>query len=223
MQEPSNQDNPPRRIEVADDAPDRAPAPPETPDRDEPAFRVEDRRHWTHAEGEPAGTEAPAPRAPALLDEYRARAEGAEQKLHEYIEAFKQFRREQDEFRERLGRDVDRRVELQFGTLLQELLETLDDLDLALEHAGAVPQAVPLVRGLELARKRFLDALERHGVQQFAPVGEFDPNEAEAVRVDAVADRSLAGTVTLVLRPGYRLGERIVRPARVAVGRHEPG
>ena len=219
MQEPSNPNHPPRRIEIADEAPERRP--PESGDRGEPAFRVEDRRHWTHG-AEESSAEAAPPRAPALLDEYRLRAESAEQKLQEYIEAFKQFRREQDEFRERLGRDVDRRVELKFGALLQELLETLDDIDLALEHAGDVPQAAPLARGLELARKRFLEALERHGVQQFAPGGEFDPNEAEAVRVDAVSDPSRAGAVTQVLRSGYRLGERVIRPARVAVGRLEP-
>ena len=186
-------------------------------------FRFEDRRHSAHgtAEDEGAREPEPSPRAPTIVDEYRTRAEAAEQKLQDYIEAFKQFRREQDDFRERLGRDVDRRVELKFGSLVQELFEALDTLDLALAHVAEVPEAAPLAQGLELARKRFLEALERQGVLQFSPSGEFDPNDAEAVRVDPVPSRELGGVVTEVLRPGYKLGERVVRPARVAVGRYE--
>jgi len=222
MKDASNNDTQPREIEIVDEATGRGRSRPEEVQSGEPAFRVEDRRHWTHAAEEAGEPEPTPPRVPGLVDEYRARTETAEQKLQDYIEAFKQFRREQDDFRERMGRDVDRRVELKFGTLVNELLEALDDLDLALEHAGDVPQAAPLTQGLALARKRFLEALDRHGVLQVWPEGEFDPNEAEAVRVDPVDDRSLAGTVTQVLRPGYRLGERIIRPARVAVGRHDP-
>ena len=184
-------------------------------------FRFEDRRHSAHGTADEEGAPDPSPRAPGLIDEYRARTEAAEQKLQEYIEAFKQFRREHDEFRERLGRDVDRRVELKFGSLVEELFEALDSLDLALAHVAQVPQAAVLAQGIELARKRFLEALERQGVEQVSPTGEFDPNMAEAVRVDPVANRAQAGTVTEVLRTGYKLGERIIRPARVAVGRYE--
>jgi molecular chaperone GrpE len=188
---------------------------------DDPSFRFEDRRHWMHPDDEEPAEEV-APRAPSMIDEYRGRTEAAEKKLQEYIEAFKGFKKEQDEFRERLRRDVDRRVELKFGGLVEELLEAMDNLDLALEHVNEVPEAEPLARGVELARKRFLEALERHGVEQIHPVGqEFDPNQAEAMRVDPVGDPEMSGKVTDVLRPGYRLGERIVRPARVAVGRRD--
>lgn len=188
----------------------------------EESFRVEDRRHTAHAEEmETDGTtdEATA-RPPGIIGEYQARAEAAEQKLQEYIEAFKQFRTEQDTFRERLGRDVDRRVNLQFGGLVESLLEVLDNLDLALEHVEQVDEAAPLAKGVELARRSFLETLERNGVERIEPHGqEFDPNDAEALRVDQVTDPSMAGKVTAVLRPGYRLGERVIRPARVAVGR----
>jgi molecular chaperone GrpE (heat shock protein) len=121
-----------------------------------------------------------------------------------------------------MSRDVDRRVELQFGGLVEELLDAMDNLDLALEHVNEVPEAEPLARGVELARKRFLEALERHGVEQVDPEGdEFDPNEAEAMQVEPVSEPEMSGRVTRVLRPGYRLGERVIRPARVAVGRHD--
>ena len=101
-----------------------------------------------------------------------------------------------------------------------ELLESMDNLDLAVSHVNGVPEAAPLAEGVEMARRRFLSTLEQHGVEKISPEGSlFDPNEAEAVRVDSVKSPDDDGKVTEVLRPGYRLGERIIRPARVAVGR----
>jgi len=189
-------------------------------EQDDESFRFEDRRHWAHPDEEPA--QESAPRSPSMIDDFRDRTEAAESKLQEYIEAFKGFKKEQEDFRTRLNRDVDRRVDLQFGGLVEELLEAMDNLDLALEHVNEVPEAEPLARGVELARKRFLEALERHGVEKLDPLGdEFDPNEAEAMRVDPVTEPELSGKVTDVLRPGYRLRDRVIRPARVAVGRHE--
>ena len=189
-------------------------------DQDDESFRFEDRRHSAHPEEEPAQESVPRP--PSMIDDYRERTEAAEGKLQEYIEAFKGFKKEQEEFRGRLNRDVDRRVDLQFGGLVEELLEAMDNLDLALEHVNEVPEAQPLARGVELARKRFLEALERHGVEKLDPRGEeFDPNEAEAMRVDPVAEPEMSGKVTDVLRPGYRLRDRVIRPAQVAVGRHD--
>jgi len=186
-------------------------------------FAFHDKRHSAREDGNesPCGESDASPRTPTLLDEYRERTEAAERKLQEYIEAFKEFKQEQDAFRTRLGRDVERRVELQFGSLVESLLEVVDNLDLALEHVGEVPEAVQLARGVDLARRSFLETLERNGVERVSPLeAEFDPNEAEALRVDEVDDPRLSGKVTEVLRPGYRLGERVIRPARVAVGRH---
>jgi molecular chaperone GrpE len=185
-------------------------------------FRVEDRRHWAHGDGEAEEVdgEVAEVKQPTLLDEYRQRAEASEKKLQEYIEAFKKYREEHEEYRLRLSRDVERRVELSFGELVGELLESMDDLDLAVEHVNAVPEAEPLAKGVEMARKRFLDILERNGVQKVSPEGAlFDPNEAEAVRVDELDSPDDDGKVTETLRPGYRLGDRIIRAARVAVGR----
>ena len=192
----------------------------------ESTFRVEDRRHWADpadendSAGERRDTQA---RSPSVVDEYRERAEAAEARLQEYIEAFKRFRAEQDEVRARLTRDIDRRAEGRFGDLVSRLLETVDDLELALDHARNTPAATSLVTGVELARKRFLDSLLAAGVERFGEAGvPFDPNEAEAVRVDPVSTAAADGTVTEVLQPGYRLGGRVLRATRVAVGRHHP-
>jgi len=193
----------------------------ETPDADaRPEIRVEDKRHWARgasAEDEPA---TPPSTVPSVVDEYRARAEAAEAKLQEYIAAFKQWQAEQEQTRLRLNRDTDRRADLRFAGLAGELLVLLDDLQLALGHARAVPQAAPLAQGIDLAVSRFLSALERSGIERIAPDGTpFDPTRDEALRVDPVDDPERDGTVTETLRPGFRLGETLVRPARVAVGK----
>ena len=211
-----------RKIEIHDANDQDAPVAKEHGDeqQEDDAFRVDDRRHWVSPDDEPA--REVTPRSPSMIDEYRERTEASEKKLQEYIEAFKGFKKEQEQFRERLNRDVDRRVDLQFGGLVEELLDAMDNLDLALEHVADVPEAEPLARGVELARRRFLEALERHGVEKVDPAGEdFDPNEAEAIRVDPVSEAAMSGKVTDVLRPGYRLRDRVIRPARVAVGRHD--
>jgi len=188
----------------------------------EPEFTVKDRRHWTHdaPAGDPA---AGTPARPGILDEYRQRAEAAERKLHEYIEAFRVHQQEQEAFRERLQRDVERRADLRFTELVGELLPLLDDLELSLAHVGGVEAARPLAAGVTMARDRFLEALARRGVERLCPDGEpFDPERAEAVRVDPVGELQRDGMVLETLQAGYRLGKRVLRAARVVVGRYAP-
>ncbi len=187
---------------------------------EESEFKVDDRRHWKQ-EGEDGAEDLSeaAPVRPTIIEEYRKRAEQAEQKLLEYIDAFKQFRKEQEDVRVRLNRDVQRKVELQFGELVGELLLSIDDLDLALAHVGDGEGAQNLARGVQMGRNKFIETLERHGVERLEPDGEeFDPNTTEAIRMDSVgADKD--GKITETLRPGYRLGRHIIRAAQVAVGR----
>lgn len=190
-----------------------------------PKLKVEDRRHWAReADDDEDGPGETASTAPTVVDELRQRAEAAERRLQEYIEAFKAAQAEQERVRERLARDVERRVDLRFGSLVADLLASVDDLDLALDHAKDNDAAKPLADGVALARDRFLGSLEKAGVERVDPTGEvFDPNSAEAVRVDPVADAERNDVVTETIRPGFRIGDLVIRPARVAVGRLAPG
>jgi molecular chaperone GrpE len=191
-------------------------------DDNESPFKVQDRRHWAREDRDDDEPEETASTRPTIVEEYEERARAAEARLQEYIAAFKEAQAEHDAFRERLGKDVDRRVALQFAELISELLLSVDDLELALGHVDQVPEAKPLAEGVALARDRFLASLERHGVEKVDPTGEeFDPNTSEAVRVDPVDETERDGKVTETVRPGYRLGDHVVRPARVAVGRRK--
>jgi molecular chaperone GrpE len=188
----------------------------------EEEFTVQDRRHSANENGTEDDNGSVEPRKPTIIDEYRQRTEEAEKQLQEYIEAFKQREREHDDVRLRLERDVDRKVELKFGGLARELLETMDVLDLSLSHMpdDPDPEMNSLANGVKMARDGFLATLERHGIERIAPDGEpFDPNVAEALRVDPVDSADRDGKVTETLQPGYRLGDFVIRAARVAVGR----
>ena len=190
-------------------------------DEAQPEIKVEDRRHWARDRSKDNDDELQVPDTrPTIIDEYRQRAEQAEIQLQEYIAAFKKVKNEQEQFRARLQNDIDRRVELQFGGLVEELLEGLDELDLALSHVADVPEARSLATGVKLVRDRFLATLMKHGVERIDPVGEtFDPNLAEAIGMEPVEDESMDGRVTTTYRAGYVLGDRVLRPARVAVGK----
>lgn len=157
----------------------------------------------------------------AEFEAMRARAETAEGKLYDFAAALNQFKAEQEKVRARLERDIAAKVETRFATLVADLLEAVDDLDRALEHARGIPPAEPIVQGLEMARDRFVAMLLKNGVERLDLEGTpFDPNEAEALALETVTDAALDGRVVRIVLPGYRIGARVIRPARVIVGRN---
>jgi molecular chaperone GrpE len=157
---------------------------------------------------------------PEEVEALRARAEGAERKLREIQATFVSAKAELDATRARLERDLDRKVELRFADLVTNLLDCADDLDRAVEHGSTIAAALPVVRGVEIARERFLSALVKAGLERIDSVGAaYDPNTAEAVAVVPVSDPAQHDTVVATERAGYKLGSRVVRPARVIVGR----
>jgi molecular chaperone GrpE len=188
-------------------------------------IKVEDKRHWARNpadDEDEAADAAPPPPAvdPAELAAMTARAELAEKKLREVQEAFLSARSDLDRTRERLERDLERKVDIRFGDLVADLLETSDDLDLAIEAGSAIEEARPVVHGVAIARDRFLAALTRMGIERIDPGGQaFDPHLAEAVATAPVDDPALHDTVVQVARVGYKLNDRVIRPARVVVGR----
>jgi molecular chaperone GrpE len=192
-------------------------------DRRHGARRDDDAEESPDREGANGEGAVPATVDVAELEAARSRAEAAERKLREVQEAFLTARSDLEKARERVERDLERRVGQKFGDLVADLLESLDDLDRALAAGARIPAAASVLEGVTIVRDRFLTDLQRAGVDRIDPTGEpFDPNVAEAVGVAPVDDPAKAGTVVQVVRAGYRLGDRVFRPARVLVGRHVP-
>ena len=107
----------------------------------------------------------------------------------------------------------------------RDVLDIADNLQRALDavpaeaRANADPGLTALIEGVELTERSLLNALEKHGVKKFDPIGQkFDPNFQQAMF--EVPDPSVpSGTVVQVVQAGYTIGERVLRPALVGVAK----
>ena len=119
-----------------------------------------------------------------------------------------------ENYRKRVARDAAQAQDRGVAKLAKELLPALDNLDRAIEAAEAED---PLLAGVRLVRSEIAATLARVGIEAFAPLGErFDPNQQEAMAQQPV-EGAASGTVAEVYQDGYRMGETIIRPARVLV------
>jgi len=134
----------------------------------------------------------------------------------EYLALAQRTQADFENYRKRVARESALAQERGVAKLVNELLPALDNLDRALAAAAADD---PLLEGVRLVRSELSAALARVGVESFAPLGQkFDPalHEAMATTSHAGSGRE-EGTIVEVYQPGYRLGEQIIRPARVVV------
>jgi molecular chaperone GrpE len=135
-------------------------------------------------------------------------------------EVLDQLRRERANFlnyKRRVERERASDRELAQGDLLRYLIPFLDDLDRAL---GLIPpelEAHPWARGTALSRDRLQSAFDEFGIERIGAEGEpFDPARHEALFFDTHPDAT-EQRIGSVIRPGYRVGDRLVRPAQVSV------
>jgi molecular chaperone GrpE len=133
----------------------------------------------------------------------------------EYLALAQRTQADFENFRKRVARDAASAQERGVATLAKELLPALDNLDRAI---GAAAADDPLLQGVRLVRQELGAALARCGIESFCSVGEaFDPNLHEAVATAPALDGAPSGSVVEVYQAGYRLGDSVIRPARVVV------
>ena len=126
-----------------------------------------------------------------------------------------------DAARRRLAADADRELEQRTRALLRHFLDVVDDLDRAIEATRKLEHNPEVLAGIELVRRELLAHLGQLGVAHVPALGEpFDAHRHEAMALVPVTDAAQDGRVVAVLREGYSVGEDILRPARVAVGKH---
>ena len=140
----------------------------------------------------------------------------------EYLDLLQRTRAEYLNYRKRVEREKLRLSDLAVGAFVLKLLPVIDDFDRALAHVDQTPDLETFARGIQLIENKLYDVLKASRVEVVAPEGQrFDPSEHEAVHVeytDDVPDQ----TVVEVLRRGYRLDDRILRPAQVRVAMRPP-
>jgi molecular chaperone GrpE len=181
--------------------------------------KVVDRRWWTH--GDTGVTaEAGRPRKPSYLEDLEQQLAEKDKAIQAHAQRYRDSATEFEQVRARLRRDVDKEVDRARRALLDDLLDVADNLDRAIAAAVSGPADPGLLRGVQLVRDLFLSRLASYGVTPFAAEGApFDPHRHEAVSIVPVADPAHDDHVVHVIRAGYAIGEDVLRPATVAVGR----
>ena len=132
---------------------------------------------------------------------------------------------EMENLRRRTDREVKDARAYGISGFARDVLDIADNLQRALDavpaeaRANADPGLKALIEGVELTERSLHNALEKHGVKKFEPIGEkFDPNVQQAMY--EVPDESVpSGTVVHVVQAGYMIGDRVLRPALVGVAK----
>jgi len=193
-------------------------------DNEQNELRVTDRRRvYLDDEGaERVNTETEQPSLkPSYVEELEARTKAAEKQVQEVQARFEQLRqqlqRETDETRQRLNRSADERAAGEKAKFIASLLPALDNLNRAAAAGDAPREAI--LEGIRSIASTFEAALTSAGVEPLQSVGEeFNPELHEAVDTEET-DAEMDGRVIEEYSRGFRMGDRLLRPARVKVGR----
>jgi molecular chaperone GrpE len=160
-------------------------------------------------------TEEPTQQEEVAEQSLEERLAEAEAKAEEYLATAQHVAADFENYRKRAARDQESLVARAHERLVKALLPILDDLERALEAASAHEEAT-LEEGVSLVHRSLADLLAREGVDEIATDGAFDPHVHEAL-LSQPAEDAEPGSVLQVLQKGYRLGDVVVRPARVIV------
>lgn len=166
---------------------------------------------------EPAGTDAAAePLTPAQIEELKTRASKAD----EYWQRLLRTTADSENFKKRAQREREESIKFANESLIKKIIPVLDNFDMALaaaQNQPAGPQS--LQAGVAMIYQQLRNALLESGLEEVDATGKvFDPNWHEAVSQQESADVP-EGNVLQQLRKGYKLRERLIRPATVIVAR----
>ncbi len=198
-------------------------------DEGTPEIRVTDRRRISLRDngnsGESAGNlaaESPSLK-PKYVEELEARTKAAEKLVNEVHARFEQLRdhlqREMDETRQRLNRSAEERAQREQAEFIATLLPVLDNLRRATEAADQGGSMEVVMEGVRRTVASFENALILAGVEPLESIGQlFDPQLHEAVDTVEV-EPEMQGKIVAEYDRGYKIGDRLLRPARVRVGR----
>jgi molecular chaperone GrpE len=167
------------------------------------------------AGAEPAPAPGPQPETDQVAELERQR--------DEYLDHLRRLAADFDNYKKRQARLAEQQTAQAGARVLRALLPLLDDLEGSLDAHAKAGVDESLAGGVALTSRALRDVLVREGMAEIAPDGEtFDPREHEAIMAQPTADAA-EGTVLAVVQAGWRLGEQVLRPARVIVATAEGG
>jgi molecular chaperone GrpE len=176
-------------------------------------------------DGEAGPQAAPSERAEgagdgslAELEETRVRLRDVEGRLRTVSKAYSDLEADMNAFRQRITALADQRVERKAGELIEQFFEPVQNLRRSLQAKEADPHAT--IAGLEMILQQFTEVLAKLGLKEIPGIGaNFDPSIHEAIATMPVTDPAEDGRVILVHSTGYRVGERVLQPAQVIIGK----
>ena len=155
----------------------------------------------------------------AELASLRQQLAAKEQEAKDNYDRYVRQIAETENFKKRNARERDDAIRFANETLLKDLLPVIDNLTRAIAHAASGENGKPLVEGVEMVLKGFLDALHKLGVRQIAAVGQpFDPSKHEAI-AQVASDVHQPNVVVEELHKGYMFRDRLLRAALVSVAK----
>ncbi len=142
-----------------------------------------------------------------------------EKKANEYLDGWQRARAEFANYKKRVEREQAQTYQLASSAVLKKFLDVVDDLERALKNCPPELAATEWAQGIELIYRKLLSIMEAEGVTKIEAEGQlFDPNLHEAISHEEVEGFS-EGQIIEVVKQGYLVGERVLRPAMVRVAR----
>jgi molecular chaperone GrpE len=155
----------------------------------------------------------------ADFEALQADLDTAQAKANEYLDGWQRSRAEFANYKKRIEREQEQVYQSAAGTIIKRYLDVLDDLERALKNRPQSGDGAAWAEGIELIYRKLSALLENEGVKAMKAEGEtFDPNLHEAIAQEDNADYE-SGQIIEVIKSGYMLGDRVLRPAQVRIAR----
>jgi len=189
-----------------------------SPKEEEPVINIVDRRSALLEEDEINEISVQEERLPSYVEKLKKEAEEKDQKLKDYIAAYKEKTAEDDGFRKRLEKDNDVRLDQFKANLFSRLVPVLDNLNRAIQAASVNNDFDGLNQGVELVSKQFSRELKNNNVEIIdAKNRKFDPKTDEAFLTEETSDPEMDNMIVQELEPGYIFKDKLIKAAKVKV------
>ncbi len=190
----------------------------------EESIRVTDRRFWAQPQGEEQTAESSYTLKPTFVEELERKLSDSQKKLEDVLSTYREFKAEAasetQKARERIQNEFNRRLIQARADVASKFVGVLENLERALAASLDAQSFDGLLEGVHLIRKQFASALYELGVREVGVMGEaFNPEISEAIGTIEVESETEEDHVQEVVSKGYQLGEMLVRPAKVRVGK----
>lgn len=187
-----------------------------------PAKEASDKLDLTEeAAIEASSVEAPFVEAPTIneVEELKKELNEARSKADQYLDGWQRSAAEFSNYKKRIDREKDQANLIIKGNIIMRFLEIIDDIDRALKTKPHSGEGAAWGEGIELIHRKFMGILDAEGVKTIQVEGQFfDPNYHEAISQEDSPDHQ-SGQIIGLVKQGYSLGDRVLRPALVRVAR----